>query len=161
MPLHFLVLVSLVQSNPSRLSSCKRLLINLVAHDFRMKLMVLLIQGAVSCILVDIIVYRKMRNHLFSFFRLIQRIIHDHSLLDGVAYVIPCNITLQYIDMAYRLVDIYIYNMLYYMHDYTRTSIHTYCTIYCKHAYTCIATSKHSLHPYLHTSIHPHPNIPR
>ena len=71
-----------------------------------MKLMVLLIQGAVSCILVDIIVYRKMQNHLFSFFRLIQRIIHDHSLLDGVAYVIPCNITLQYIDMAYRLVEI-------------------------------------------------------
>lgn len=105
-PLHFLVLVSLVKSNPFRLSSCKRLLINLVAHDFRMKLMVLLIQGAVSCILVDIIVYRKMRNHLFSFFRLIQRIIHDHSLLDGVAYVIPCNITLQYIDMAYRLVEI-------------------------------------------------------
>ena len=62
-PLHFLVLVSLVQSNPSRLSSCKRLLINLVAHDFIMKLMVLLIRGAVSFILIDIIVYRKMRNH--------------------------------------------------------------------------------------------------
>ena len=67
-PLHFLVFLSLVESNPSRQSSCKRLLINLVAHHFIMKLMVLLIRGAVSFILIDIIVYRKMRNHfLLSF----------------------------------------------------------------------------------------------
>ena len=67
-PLHFLVFFSLVESNPSRQSSCKRLLINLVAHDFIRKLIVLLIQGAVSFILVDIILYRKMRNRfLLSF----------------------------------------------------------------------------------------------
>ena len=67
-PLHFLLFLSLVESNPSRQSSCKCLLINLVAHDFIMKLMVLLIRGAVSFFLIDIILYRKMRNHfLLSF----------------------------------------------------------------------------------------------
>ena len=155
MPLHFLVLVSLVQSNPSRLSSCKRLLINLVAHDFIMKLMVLLIR-ALFPLSSSISLYIERCEPFFAFFCLIQGIIHDHSLLHGVAYVIPCNITLQYIDMAYRLVE----NMLYYTHDYTRTSIHTYNILQtCIRMHSNIQASTNpsptSIRPYTHTTTYP------
>ena len=58
--------------------------------------------------------------------------------------------------MAYRLVD----NMLYYTHDYTRTSIHTYNILQtCIHMHSYIQASTNpsptSIRPYTHTPTYP------
>ena len=82
---------SLVESYTFRLSSCKRLLINVVAYQTYG--VVYIIQGPVSFILIDILI--ESANHFYAFFRLIQ---HIHAWSLWVAFDITCNITLQYID---------------------------------------------------------------
>ena len=60
----------MVESYTFRLSSCKHLLINVVAYQTYGA--VYINQGPVSFILIDILI--ESANHFFAFFRLIQHI---------------------------------------------------------------------------------------